>query len=176
MKEDINIDMYKTITGWGIPNIDKLKDRDIKFIFDEKDIPNKKYCGGLHCGKSSVKFGLYDSNNKKIIFVMDFFERNWLSRKKKPQESLFIKLGLLNVLEPGMRNKGIATYYLKKLNQYAIEKQFAYIEVYPDTKNEVFKGQDFTNSLQQQDLEEFYRRILNSKVPIKFIKGLNVKI
>lgn len=167
----LNETMYKIITEeWGLPNIEELKNRKIKFIFDDLELPQKntKYIE-LHCGEHDVKFCLYDYENREVVFTMDFYEEinermlNLFNTKK------FIKLELLNINDYTMRKKGIASYYMKKLQEYAIKRNFSYIKINPCVDADNFKGQNKENSLAQEELEKFYLSKSTKEMPIKLV-------
>ena len=42
MSNNIDVNMRNTIEGWGIPNIDELKDKNLKFIFESNEINSDK--------------------------------------------------------------------------------------------------------------------------------------
>lgn len=162
--------MYKIITEeWGIPDIAELKDRKIKFAFDSNELPEKddKYCE-LCCKNGEVKFCLYDYENRNIIFTMDFFEPNNTRFSKLLNDGNYIILELLNVNDCAFRKKGIASYYIKKLQEYAIKKNFTYILVKPNANAENFKGQNKENALSQDQLEAFYKSKSTEEMPILF--------
>lgn len=165
-------DMYTTILKWGIPQIKELENRDIQFIFDSSKIPtNNKYykslnCQSLKCEKNDVKFCLYDFTNEEIIFCMEFF---------KPNNSLLsitnnlphMKLQLLNVTDVRLRKLGIASYYIKKLQEYCIKENLHYIEISPNPNAKDFKNQSKENALQLEDLKKFYLSKSTKEMPIK---------
>lgn len=114
--------MYKIIIEWGIPNVVGLKDRNIDFLFDSSKVSSiDKYYQDLKCEYNDVKFCLYDFDNEKIIFSMDFCESN-KTILSLTGEKPHIRLELLNVNDYKLRNKGIASYYLSKLQDYAMKK------------------------------------------------------
>lgn len=159
--------MHNEIKEWGIPK--SLQERNIKFIFNAADIKdeinsfksnhNKTYYNDLQCEKGSVKFCLYDFDLKEILFTMDFHEGSKYSKTKS------ITLKILYVNDPELRNKGIATYYLKRLQEYAIKEKFSCIKVHPNPNDKLFFNNK-KNALSKQELINFYDRMSNEKMPI----------
>lgn len=80
-----------------------------------------------------------------------------------------IKLELLNVYDSELRNKGIASLYIRKLQKYAIDNGFKYIMVKVTPYGDIFKEQSMENSLNIKDLKEFYRRKSLGEMPIKLL-------
>lgn len=169
MNQKIDDTMYKIITGWGIPDIKEFKDRKIKFIFNDEELSEKndKYIS-LRCLEHQAKFCLYDYENKKVIFTMDFYEQINERLLELAKTKKFINLELLNVNEYTMRKKGISSYYIKKLQEYAIKRNFSYIKVNPCSEAENFKNQSKENSLSQEELEKFYLGKSTKEMPIQF--------
>ncbi len=169
MSIEIENSMQRIILEWGIPNIVELEGRNIEFIFDSSKIPNiGEYYQNLKCEYNNVKFCLYDFDNEKIIFSMDFFELSKIFsilRGYKPH----IRLELLNVNDHKLRNKGIASYYLKKLQDYAIENNMTYIKAKPCANDDTFSNESEENSLNQDELVNFYRRKSTKEMPIKLL-------
>lgn len=166
MNNEINMNMYNSITNWGIPNIPELQNRKIEFIFDSSKIPNiNSYYQNLECTDNSAKFCLYDYDNKEILFSMDFFippSSLFLITNKK----IFVKLELLNVNDYKLRKKGIASYYLTKLKEYCITRNISRIEVTPFPNAKIFKNQNKENALSLDELKQFYIKHSTSKVKI----------
>ncbi len=147
--------MRSEIESWGIPNIDELKGRNIKFVFDLSEINKEK--GSfveLHCEKESVKFCLYDFTNDIEIFTMEFFARP-KSLLMLTNELPSIKLELLNVNDFNLRRKGIASYYLDRFKEYAIKHKYSCIRVTPNPNASVFQGENKDNSLEIDELVNF---------------------
>lgn len=159
--------MKHVIEGWGIPSIEELKHKDIRFVFDSKLLKNpSEYYMNLKCEQNNVKFCLYNFDTKTIAFSMDFFESNNAILRANG-ELAYLKLELLNVNDSELRNKGIASFYLRKLQEYAIENKFSYIKVNPCPNANIFKEQSKDNSLNITDLKDFYRRKSLKEMPIK---------
>lgn len=160
--------MHNEIKEWGIPK--SLQERNIEFIFNADYINDKinsfkinhikEYYKELHCRNGSVKFCLYDFDLNEIIFTMDFIESSLLVREK------YIKLQVLYVNDSNLRNKGIATYYLKKLQEYAFKEKCSYIKVCPNPDDKLFLNNK-KNALSKQALINFYKKISNEQMPIK---------
>ena len=98
---------------------------------------------------------------------MDFYEEINERMLKLFNTKKFIKLELLNVNDYTMRKKGIASYYINKLQEYAIKRSFSYIKINPCVRAENFKGQNKEDSLSQEELEKFYLSKSTEEMPIK---------
>ncbi|WP_300258939.1 hypothetical protein [Clostridium sp.] len=162
--------MRNEIESWGIPNIDELEGRNIKFVFNSSEINKEKdRFIELHCEKWSVKFCLYDLTNDIEIFTMEFKEmpQYMISLTKELPN---IKLELLNVIDSSLRRKGIASYYIEKLKEYAIKHNYSYIRVTPSPDADIFKAQSKNNSLNLKELINFYESKSTSEMPIKVLK------
>ncbi|MCH1959703.1 hypothetical protein [Romboutsia hominis] len=169
MSKEINTNMKDIILGWGIPNISELKNIDIQYVFDSSKIPNvDEYYQDLRCEHNNVKFCLYDFDNNKIIFSMDFWESN-NGILSLTGESQHFRLELLNVNDHQLRNKGIASYYLNKLQEYAIQSDMSFIKVKPCANDEIFNNDSEENSLKQDELINFYRKKSTKEMPIKLL-------
>lgn len=159
--------MKNIIKQWSIPDI--LKERNIKFVFDSNEIIDKvnsleskyskEYYENLKYKDGSVKFCLYNFESNEIVFTMDFFESGNFSR------SNYIKLQILYVNNPELRNKGIATYYLRKLRDYAVERGVAKIKIPVDTNDKLFENKE--NALSKEELIRFYKSIENKNMFIE---------
>lgn len=162
--------MINEIRKWGIPPI--LKQRKVDFVFDSSEIIDtisnlkskyrEQYYKDLHCRDGSVKFCLYDFESNEIVFTMDFVRSHKFSKEK------YIKLQVLyvNVLE--LRKKGMATYYLKKLRDYAVERGISKIKIYVDTNDKLFENKE--SALPKEELIKFYKSMENDKVFIEVIE------
>lgn len=144
------------IENWGIA--DELKDRNVKFIFDNKDIPieNMELVKYLDCYDRGTKFCIYDFDMDKPIFMMNFIISG-TSYKRKDR----IKLDTVCVIDKEIRNKGIATYYLNRLIEFGIENEVTRFSLYPNPKDNIFNEIDRSNILPKKKLGEFYINIFN---------------
>ena len=162
--------MKSIIEGWGVPDIAELRDKNLKFIFDSNEINSDKLIyQGLLCRESTAKFCLYDIDNDEGIFVMDFLEIDGMGFGLDKFEP-YIKLMIMNVINPSYRKKGIATYYLEKLIEYAIKQNIKVIKGYPNPNDEVFKGQSKDNRLEKDKLREFYKSKSRPNLKFEIIK------
>ena len=159
--------MKNEIKKWGLPPI--LEQRKVDFMFEPNKLLDKinntkkdcieKYYRGLHSKDGSVKFYLYDFESNEIVFTMDFFRSHKFSKEK------YIKLQVLYVNAIELRKKGIATYYLKKLRDYATEKGIHKIKIYVNRDDELFENKE--NALSKEELIRFYKSIENENVFIE---------
>lgn len=156
MSNKINEDMKTIIEGWGIPKILEFRNKNIKFIFDSNEINNKdEIYQGLLCRKNTAKFCIYDVDNDEGIFIMDFIEHGKRVNKLSNSQP-YLKLMILNVMNSKYRKKGIATYYLEGLRDYAIKENISVIKVHPNPSDDIFKGQNKENRLEIDKLKKFY--------------------
>ncbi len=166
--------MYKTIIEWGIPETLDSNNSKIEFVFDESKIPtNNKYYKDLnlqhlHCEKDDVKFCLYDFTNKRVIFCMDFFKSDALFLSISNDQP-HMKLQLLNIVDSNLRKRGIASYYIKKLQEYCVEKNLSYIKINPNPDAKDFIHQSKENALPLNELKKFYLSKSTEKMPIKIV-------
>ncbi|SCJ79175.1 Uncharacterised protein [uncultured Clostridium sp.] len=162
--------MKNEIKKWGLPPI--LEQRKVDFMFEPNKLLDKinntkkdcikNYYRGLHSTDGSVKFCLYDFESNEIVFTMDFFRSHKFSKEK------YIKLQVLYVNAIELRKKGIATYYLKKLRDYAEEKEICKIKIYVNPNYKLFENKE--NTLSKKDLIKFYKKIENDKLFIEIIE------
>ena len=156
MSNNINENMKSIIEGWGIPDILELRNKNIKFIFNSNEIKsNDEIYQGLMCRATTTKFCLYDIDKDEEIFIMDFIEHGKRANKLSNCEP-YLTLRIINVIHPKYREKGIATYYLEKLRDYAIKENISLIEVHPNPNDNIFKGQNKENRLEIEELKKFY--------------------
>ncbi|MCV2515330.1 GNAT family N-acetyltransferase [Bacillus subtilis] len=165
---DKNEIMRETIINWGLP--DALCEKyNVDFKFDDEVFDNDKTKGerGYYCKDGEVKFCLYDNELKQVLFSMEFFKRG--SKVSELTNKKVIILELLYVHEEELRKKGIASYYLDKLIDYAISENMDYIQITANANAKNFKNDRKKNALNQKELEEFYKKRSTSKMPIKLL-------
>ncbi|MGL5640729.1 MAG: hypothetical protein ACRDDM_00590 [Paraclostridium sp.] len=146
------------IKSWGIP--ESLKDKNIEFIFNNddlnSDLKNNEIIQNLLCDGTGANFCLYDKENKKIIFTMNFIIL------ETDEDSLFIitekyiKLICLCVNDFEMRDKGIAKYYLGKLIELGIFNKISEFKLSPNPDSELFDTLNKINALKKEKLKDFY--------------------
>lgn len=165
MNNNIDENMREIIEGWGFPDIIELKNKNLKYVFDDKEVNSDKLLyKGLHCGATSSKFCVYDIDEEEVVFVMDFFICNGLGFISDFEQ--YIKLMIMSIIGSKYRKKGISTYYLEKLRDYAIKENIKVIKVYPNPNDKIFKGQSKLDRLEKGELKTFY---INKSVPkLKF--------
>ncbi len=167
--------MINLIREWGIPA--PLQGKNVDFVFSPDEILDtinnlknqhvKNYYNDLHWRDGSVKFCLYDFDPRKIVFTMDFFKVvNFFNNGNEPNSDR-IKLQILYVNDPELRNKGIATYYLKRLQEYAIADGISFINIHPNPNDKLFMNKE--NALSKKQLIDFYNNMSNEQVTIKLI-------
>ncbi|PFR79176.1 hypothetical protein COK40_02490 [Bacillus cereus] len=170
MSEQSNIVMEKIIRKWGLPPCIKMIESDIDYKFDDKDLANTTERGyGFEGGK--IKFCLYDKINRNVLFSMDFHKINprlsaiWRVNGK-PMSERSIKLELLYVHDESIRQQGIASYYIEKLRNYAIQEGMECIYVRADANADNFKNDKKKDALSQEELEKFYDSKSTDEMPI----------
>lgn len=151
----VNEDIIK---NWGIP--EALKDKNIEFIFNtddlNSDLKNNEIIQELLCDGMGAKFCLYDKENNKIVFTMNFIifgidENPLFIRREK-----CIKLICLCVNDFEMRDKGIAKYYLEKLIEFGIFNKISEFKLCPNPDDELFDNLKKINTLKKEKLKDFY--------------------
>ncbi|WP_413515857.1 hypothetical protein [Carnobacterium maltaromaticum] len=164
--EDANLKIV--VMNWGIPEIDELKNRNLKFVFDKEDLPKLKNFN-YHVSEGSTRFCLYDIDTNETIFIMDFFEPSDLIKALDPEKyQKSIKLELMYVPVANLRCKGIASYYYKKMQELMLDKGFNKINLIVNPKADVFKKQDMTNSLSKEELMTYYENHLLDGITANF--------
>lgn len=163
--------MEDYIKDWGLPEVLKGYENEVVYKFTDEE--TKTDCHqGLHCRYGSVKFSLYDETKQKVLFTMDFFlpGRNpkiaALRAAGSSETCKSLELNLLDVELAGLRKKGIASFYLNKLKEYAIQENANRINIMADAENEYFKEKSKENGLSQINLEKFYRKRSSIEMPI----------
>lgn len=144
------------IKNWGVP--ESIKDKNIEFIFNNNDlnsdIKNENIIQNLFCDEIGSKFCLYDKENNKVIFTMNFFIHG--TQDRIPRRELKIELDTLCVNDSEMRKKGIAKYYLEELIKFGISNKISEFQLFPNPNNKLFKKLERTNTLDSKDLKTFY--------------------
>lgn len=166
--------MREVITAWGIPKIKSLNNKDIVLIFENSELQTEhELCGDLHCRKESVWFCLYDRNTEQVIFVFNFFESsNFMLSRSLPKT---LTIDTIVVIDPELRNQGIASYYLIQLRKYAEKNGIEIFNIYADVDNDAFDNLNKEKTLQKLELKSFYRKYLESaKTRINFMDEIEI--
>lgn len=149
----------KIITDFGYPNfLEKLKP---EFIFDDKFSEEDSPYRGCHCESDSVKFHLYSQVSNESIFTMDFYIR---TDKRRPAfggpfiPQPHIRLQYIGT-SPSFMNQGLATFYLKKLHDFAAINALEVITI-----NVAPSGE---NGLNMEQLFDLYNSFTSDKVKIE---------
>ena len=89
----------------------------------------------------------------------------------------YLKLMIINVINSKYRKKGIATYYLEKLRDYAIKENISVVKVHPNPNDDIFKGQNKENRLERDKLKKFYenKSLPNLKFEIIWSRELYIR-
>jgi len=154
--------MESLITSWGLPECLEHKKDHIVFRFSDEGLTGTRE-KGYHCKNGNVKFCLYDEKLNKVLFSMDFFKINSsLSQKSTP----FIQLELLYVHDDSMRRKGVGSYYLARLREYAISEKVKGIYVRANGNAKNFKNDSKVNALSQERLVKYYENKNTPEMPV----------
>ena len=100
-----------------------------------------------------------------IFFCMDFFTSTTRLDKDFP----YMKLQLLNTTDDKLRKLGIASYYIKRLQEYCVKEKLSCIKIKPNPKAVDFENQSKNNSLDLESLKNFYTSKSTKDMPIKLI-------
>ncbi len=158
--------MKDLIISWGLPEcLNKYKD-NITFKFDNNDLFGTKE-KNYHCKNEDVKFCLYNTKLKKVLFSMDFFRIDESFSKRFPVPR--IQLELIYTHEYSLRKQGIATYYIEKLIEYAISRDIKCIVITANASAKNFENDNKINSLEQSELELFYKKRSTLEMPIEVL-------
>jgi hypothetical protein len=158
--------MKNMIIGWGLPQCLKKIESDIDFIFDDKDNIHT-YGQHYHCNNGDVKFGIYDKRNRKVLFSMDFFKSGSVISRLDPTHKTGITLQFLYVHDESFRKKRISSFYIERLQEYAIHEKMEGIYVRPIVQR--LKQDSKRNTLSQKELEDFYKKRSTKEMPIKLL-------
>jgi ribosomal protein S18 acetylase RimI-like enzyme len=152
---------------FGIPDIAGVDQSNLYLqTTDHPSIPGSSE-KNYSCKKDNYKFCLVHKT-MGAIFTMDFYIPGSRIRSLR-NEDPSIKLELLYVHKDCLRNRGIASYYMEKLVEFANERRIANIRVHvnPDAKN--FKEDSGINTLTRAQLESFYKKYENEALKVTFI-------
>ncbi|PQQ43923.1 hypothetical protein [Bacillus thuringiensis] len=167
MIRDINENMEALIRGWGLPQALKEQEGDIEYQFNGQRIVNK-HEQSYFCDEGNVKFCLYNKINNKPLVSIDFHRMSPRAMGLRRTNEKSITLQLLYVIDDSLRNKGIATFYIRKLQEYARDEGMDYISVAPYTDVDIFKN-NMAKALSRNDLIKFYENLSTPKMPMKII-------
>lgn len=155
------------ISRFGIPKIEGIKREDLILKTNDKNIPGTNE-EDYYCNENSFKFCLVKEEDQvpiEPIFSMDFFKAGKVMQSLR-KEARYIRLELLYVHKDSLRNKGIATYYMNKLVQYAKEEGFTQIKVHPNPNADNFKKDKKENALKKEQLISFYKNFGDKEIKI----------
>ncbi|MCP1494577.1 GNAT superfamily N-acetyltransferase [Peribacillus frigoritolerans] len=155
------------INRFGIPKIEGIQREDLILKTNDKNIPGT-YEEDYYCNENSFKFCLVkevDQAPIEPIFSMDFFKAGTAMQSLR-KEAPYIRLELLYVHKDSLRKKGIATYYMNKLVQYAKEEGFTQIKIHPNPNADNFKKDKKENTLNKEQLISFYQRFGDKEIKI----------
>jgi GNAT superfamily N-acetyltransferase len=157
-----NIILYR----FGIPKIGGVESEELKLKTNDRKIPGSNE-ENYFCTEHSFKFCLV--NNEEPIFTMDFFKASTRMLSLRNEEP-YIKLELLYVHKDSLRNKGIATYYMKKLVQYAKDEGISHIKILANPNADNFKRDKKVNALNKTQLITFYKKFEDEKIKIDILQ------
>lgn len=96
---------------------------------------------------------------------MDFFKAGTVMQSLR-KEAPYIRLELLYVHKDSLPKKGIATYYMDKLVQYAKEEGLTQIKVHPNPNAGNFKKDKKENAFKKEQLISFYKKFGDKEIKI----------
>ncbi|PFW00424.1 hypothetical protein COL21_08240 [Bacillus thuringiensis] len=165
MSQEINKEVEALIRGWGLPEALKDKEGNVQYQFSGRREVNG-HEQTYRCEDGDVKFCLYNKRNEQALFSMDFHKVSprllgLMNINEKP-----ITLQFLYVIDDSLRNKGIASFYVKKLQEYACDEGMDCINVVPYADLEISKNNK-RNALSQTELKKFYGKLSTPEMPIK---------
>ena len=156
-------EMANYIRSWELPkSLESIKD-DINFKFDDNEISDvKEEEKGYLCERDNVKFCLYNKKLRKTLFSMDF---QWRENNRAFPDDSYPRVDLMFIRTHGyeLKRKGIASYYISKLREYAVSKKAKCIHV---TVHADVSG----SALSQKELLEFYNKRSTIEMPIEITK------
>lgn len=167
MIQEIDKNMETLIRGWGLPEALKEQEGNIGFQFYGHRIVNN-HEQEYFCNDGDVKFCLYNKRNNKALFSMSFYKPAAWYVGLKGTDDKPITLKLLYVIDDLLRDKKIATFYVRKLQEYAYDEGMNCIYVTPNTDVDIFKN-NMANALSQSELERYYNKLSTTEIPIRLI-------
>ncbi|MDA1874311.1 MULTISPECIES: hypothetical protein [Bacillus cereus group] len=166
MIQEINKNMEVLIREWRLPKALEEQANNIEYQFNGKRIIVDKHEQEYLCDDAGAKFCLYNKINDKALFTMDFHKSaSWFGELMQTNGKS-ITLKLLYVIDDSLRDQKIATFYVKKLQEYARDEGMDYINVAPYTDVDIFKDNK-AKALSQSDLVKFYEKLSTPEMPIK---------
>lgn len=155
---------------FSIPKITRIDKDELELVTSPMSISGVQQ--DFLCKNGSFKFGLIKKSAEDIqlIFKFDFFEvpermLNMYSEKQPPT----IKLEQIWV-QSDYRHLKIATYYMKRLVEYAKSKGIKMIKMVVNPNADVFKGDNTTKRLSKEELKAFYLKFEDENLKIKFLE------
>lgn len=155
------------IRNWGLPEVLLSHIEDIEFRFSDEGMKEK---AGYHIKDTSCKFCLYNLREDKLLFSMEFHEKSSvterLTKTYDAQKNRPLVLQLIHVHDGSLRKKGIATFYIKKLIEYAKSIKSDHIIVNKVNADSPDFKSDRVNALDQNKLKKFYKKFDTPEMPI----------
>lgn len=164
MQAIVDFELKETIRNWGLPEYLQKYGEDIQYRFDDEacNDTGDSLNGGYHTNIGSAKFCLFLKSSSTNVFTMDFFK----PRPKNIGDRNEVWLELIWVRIDSFRNKGIASFYMNRLIEYAIEEKVDCIRLRAIADADDFEGHSLRNALNQEQLEKFYRSFISEKMNI----------
>ncbi|MBT2656603.1 GNAT family N-acetyltransferase [Bacillus sp. ISL-18] len=159
------------LSRFGIPQIEGVNGEDLKLITNAEKINGTKE-KGYHCKDGTFKFCLAKQvdDNIEPILSMEFYKALGSRMLTLLNEKPYIRLNLLFVHVDILRKKGIATYYMEKLVQYAKDEGFTRIKILPNPDAVNFKKVKKDNALNKKQLISFYKKFEDDHLKIDIIQ------
>ncbi|MFP7238125.1 hypothetical protein [Bacillus altitudinis] len=158
------------IRNWGLPEALLSHNEDIEFRFSDERM-KESIRAGYHIKDMSCKFCLYNVREDKPLFSMDFHEKSsfteCLTKTYDTQKNRPLMLQLIHVHDGSLRKKGIATFYIEKLIEYAKSIKSDHIIVNKVNADSPDFKSDRVSALDQDDLVKFYEKFDSPEMPVK---------
>lgn len=156
---------------FSIPEIKGIDKTELILVTKKITINGKEK--NFSCTKNDFKFGLIrkaasEHEEDQLIFEINFFERDKRVQTLFPDNLPTIRLEVLWV-QADYRNSKIATYYMKKLVQFAKEREIKQISMVVYPKADIFKSDNKNNSLSESELKKFYLKFEDEDLKIEFL-------
>lgn len=139
--------MEEVIKAWGIP--ENLKG-DYEYKFNGKISAIKERTFGMNRGYT---FCLVDKSNGKEVVIIDFF----LARTSVSGPVQSVRIEIIYVPHLEYRNKGVATFFVSKIKNYALSIGVNRITVTVAPNARIFKSSNKSKGPTKEELIKFYK-------------------
>lgn len=151
------MDMKEKIKSWGIP--EALYNEEVEYHFEE----------GMET-EYGEKFVLKNKKGKEL-FVMDFLSPSENLIRAFDEESNYLKIQFIYVPDINYRRKGIASFFLDKLVQFAKEINVTEIHLNIAPNQKGIEGYSLENAMNKKQLRKYYEKHLGYAPSIELVFG-----